>query len=153
MNGRVRAANAAWEALLGAHATLNRRFAAEAGWGGLSMREYDVLYTLAKSDGPLRLADLNEHVLLSQPALSRMVDRLAARGLVERSPDPDDRRSVRIGLTDAGAAEQRGAGRPHARGVAPALLETLDADEIAALAALCTKLAGRSAARGDEDAG
>ena len=40
------------------------------------MKEYDVLYTLSKCSNPIRLSELNRHVLLSQPALSRMVDRL-----------------------------------------------------------------------------
>ena len=78
------------------------------------MREYDVLYTLSKCREPLRISELNRHVLLSQPALSRLVDRLAGRGLVERQPDPADGRGVRLSLTGAGRALQRrsGAGTP-----------------------------------------
>ena len=87
-------ANDAWEALLSAHAVLMKQFAAEDIWADVSMREYDVLYTLSKGREPLRLCDLNRHVLLSQPALSRLVDRLAERGLVERRPDPADGRST-----------------------------------------------------------
>ena len=45
------------------------------------MREYDVLYTLSKRDGPIRARELNKQVLLSQPALSRLLDRLAERAL------------------------------------------------------------------------
>ena len=87
-------ANDAWEALLSAHAVLMKQFAAGDIWQDLSMREYDVLYTLSKCPGPQRLGDLGRHVLLSQPALSRMVDRLAERGLVSRTTDPGDGRSV-----------------------------------------------------------
>jgi len=72
-------ANDAWEALLSAHASLMRRFSAEDVWEDISMKEYDVLYTLSKCPEPIRPTDLNQHVLLSQPALSRLVDRLAAR--------------------------------------------------------------------------
>ena len=75
-------ANDAWEALLSAHAVLMKQFAAEDIWADVSMREYDVLYTLSKCPEPVRLSELNRHVLLSQPALSRLVDRLADRGLV-----------------------------------------------------------------------
>src|SRR5215467_2980006 len=95
-------ANDAWEALLTAHASLMKRFAAEDIWEDISMREYDVLYTLSKCPAPIRLTELNRHVLLSQPALSRMVDRLADRGLIGREPDPADGRGVRLALTDAG---------------------------------------------------
>ena len=79
------------------------------------MREYDVLYTLSKCPEPVRLGELNRHVLLSQPALSRMVDRLADRGL-DRSAqaDPADGRGVRLSLTDAGPGAAA-ADRPPAR--------------------------------------
>jgi DNA-binding MarR family transcriptional regulator len=81
-------ANDAWEALLSAHAVLMKQFAAEHIWAGASMRDYDVLYALSKCPVPINLRELNRHVLLSQPALSRLVDRLAERGLVERCADP-----------------------------------------------------------------
>ena len=76
MPGRPHLANDAWEALLSAHAVLIKEFAAEYIWGDVSMREYDVLYTLSKCREPVRMSELNRHVLLSQPALSRLVDRL-----------------------------------------------------------------------------
>ena len=85
------------------------------------MREYDVLYTLSKCREPVRISELNRHVLLSQPALSRLVDRLAERGLVERQPDPADGRGIRLSLTDAGRELQRQVGRQHARSVARAM--------------------------------
>ena len=97
-------ANDAWEALLSAHAVLMKQFAAEDIWADLSMREYDVLDTLSKCREPINMTELNRHVLLSQPALSRLVDRLAERGLVERCSDPADGRGVRLSLTEAGRA-------------------------------------------------
>ena len=131
----------AWEALLTAHAALIRRFADAPVWSELTMREYDVLYTLSRCAEPLRLSELNEHVLLSQPALSRMVDRLVARGLIAREPDPRDRRSVLLSLTAAGSGRQRQTGRPHARDVAGAVTDALDDDEIEQLTVLCRRLA------------
>ncbi len=80
MAGAGQRANDAWEALLSAHAALMKQFAAEDIWAELSMREYDVLYTLSKCHGPVRIGELNRHVLLSQPALSRLVHRLADSG-------------------------------------------------------------------------
>jgi DNA-binding MarR family transcriptional regulator len=134
-------ANAAWEALLAAHATLSKQFAAEDIWAELSMREYDVLYTLSKCPVPIGVTELNRHVLLSQPALSRMVDRLAARGLIERHPDPADGRGRRLSLTDAGRGVQRQVGRRHARGVARALTATATQDDLRQLERICRKLA------------
>lgn len=129
MSGRARLANDAWESLLTVHATFMKSFAAAPIWGEVSMKEYDVLYALTKADGPVRLTDLHRRVLLSQPALSRMVDRLVARGLVERCDDPGDGRAVRIALTDAGRECQRTVGRAHARDVTTAMTaEVGDAD-------------------------
>jgi DNA-binding MarR family transcriptional regulator len=143
-----RPANDAWEALLSAHAVLIRRFAAEDIWDDLSMREYDVLYTLSRSAEPLRIGELSRHVLLSQPALSRMVGRLAERGLVERGADPADRRGVLASLTDAGRACQRQVGRRHARSIARALSARASAGELRQLEAICRKLAGQPAGPG-----
>ena len=134
-------ANQAWESLLSAHAVLTKRFAVQDSWGELSMREYDVLYTLSKCAGPARISDLNRHVLLSQPALSRLVHRLAGDGLVECRPDPADGRSVLVSLTSAGRQRQRDIGRRHARSVAGALTAVLDHGELAQLESICRKLA------------
>jgi DNA-binding MarR family transcriptional regulator len=151
MASRTRLANDAWEALLSAHARLMRQFAAEDLWRDLSMREYDVLYTLSKCRQPVRIGELHHHVLLSQPALSRMVDRLVDRGLVERCPDPADRRGVRLSLTGAGRDAQQRVGRRHAGSVAAALAAELGSDELRQLAAICWKLAGRPAAPTNDD--
>ena len=117
MPGRTNLANDAWEALLSAHAVLMKQFAAEDIWADVSMREYDVLYTLSKCPGPIRISELNRHVLLSQPALSRLVDRLAERGLSSagpirptgaasgwRSPRPAGPRSARSGVSTPAAS-------------------------------------------------
>jgi DNA-binding MarR family transcriptional regulator len=141
MPGRTRLANDAWEALLSAHARLMKQFAAEDIWQDLSMREYDVLYTLSKCPEPVRMGELHRHVLLSQPALSRMVDRLVERGLVERCADPSDGRGVRLSLTDAGRDKQHEIGRRHARSVARAVTAELGPDELRQLAVICWKLA------------
>jgi DNA-binding MarR family transcriptional regulator len=98
---------------------------------------------LSKCREPLRIGELHRHVLLSQPALSRMVDRLVDRGFVERCADPVDGRGVRLSLTDAGRDEQRRIGRRHARSVAEAVTAELSADELRQLATICWKLANR----------
>ena len=148
MPGATRLANQAWESLLSAHAVLMKQFAAEDIWQDVSMREYDVLYTLSKCDVPVRLGELHRHVLLSQPALSRMVDRLVERGFVERWADPKDGRGVRLSLTDAGRDKQRQVGRRHARSVARAVTAELSPDELQQLATICWKLARRPGGTG-----
>ena len=142
MPGDRHLANDAWEALLSAHAVLMKQFAGPDIWAEASMREYDVLYTLSKCAEPVRIGELNRHVLLSQPALSRLVDRLAGRGLIDRRPDPADGRGVLLSLSAAGRAVQRRIGRRHARGVARAMTAGLDPAEIRQLETICRKLAG-----------
>jgi len=128
-------ANDAWEALLTAHAAVMKQFAAEDTW------------TLSKDPEPLRLSELNRHVLLSQPALSRLVERLAERGLVSRRADPADGRGVRLSLTAAGRARQRAIGRRHARSVARAMTVGLTRAEMTQLEMICRKLACASDTR------
>ena len=139
---RARLANEAWQALLEAHASRMREFSAATIWDELSLREYDVLYTLARAGGPLSLSELNRHVLLSQPAMSRLVDRLVERGFISRGRDPEDARSVALSLTPAGAELQRQVGRRHGADVAGALGGRLDRDELVTLTELCRRLAG-----------
>ena len=124
-----------------AHSVIMRRFAEEPVWreNRLSMREYDVLYTLAKCEAPARLGELQQGVLLSQPALSRLVDRLEARGLVARSSDQTDGRAVRVTLTPAGRELQQTVGRSHARSVEREL-RALTPDDQRELKRLVTKL-------------
>jgi DNA-binding MarR family transcriptional regulator len=138
---RLVTANGAWEALMAAHSALIRQFAARDIWEDISMKEYDVLYTLSKCPAPISLTELNRHVLLSQPAMSRMVDRLAGRGLIDRCADPADRRGVRLSLTPAGRELQARVGRRHARDVAEAVGGALTYEEIRQLEAIGRKLA------------
>ena len=71
---------------------------------------YDVLLQLAEApDHRLRMAELAERVLLSRSGLTRLVDRLAAEGLVTREPFPGDARGLYTVLTDAGLARLRAA--------------------------------------------
>ena len=137
-------ANEAWESLLTAHTRLIKELAAGEIWDDLSMREYDVLYTLSKCAAPIRLGELERHVLLSQPALSRMVDRLVRRGLVYRQADPTDARGRLLSLSSKGLAAQRRVGRRHARSVARAMTRGLTRSELHDLRHLCDKLVGET---------
>jgi len=141
-----RLANQAWEALLSTQVRLMRTFAEEDVWQPLSIREYDVLYTLRK--GPahgLRLRELNEGVYLSQPSLSRMVERMAERGLVSRSAAPDDGRGVLVALTPEGRRLQREIGSRHARSVSAHVGGALDPDDLRELTRLCEILVAHQA--------
>jgi len=138
--GDAARAKAAWEALLAAHSVLLRNFDSEHIWDDVSMHEYDVLHTLRQHHGPMRMRTLSETVLLSQPGLSRLVDRLVARGLVRRHKDPEDGRGVLVELTDEGRAMQRRIDRSRGRTVADAVMRALTGPEQEQLRELCTKL-------------
>ncbi|WNV84472.1 MarR family winged helix-turn-helix transcriptional regulator [Umezawaea sp. Da 62-37] len=130
-----------WEALFRAQSALLRRFAADDVWDPISLREYDVLFTLSRTpDHRARLRDLNREVLLSQPSLSRMVERLSEAGLVRRESDRSDGRGTVVVLTDAGLAMQRSVGRRHAAGIRRYVGQALDDEELLALQRLCDKL-------------
>lgn len=131
----------AWEALFRAQVAVMRRLAADDAWDELSMKEYDVLFTLSRCPtGGLRLKDLNREVLLSQPSLSRLVDRLVARGLVERQAVADDLRGTRVVLTDAGRTLQKQVGRRHVATIDETISGALDPAELAELERLCDRL-------------
>lgn len=137
----------AWESLLRAQVALMKEFAEDFRGGAVTMQEYDVLYTLSSCpDGRTRLRDLADRVRLSQPGLSRLVERMEADGLVARERDPRDGRGTLVVLTDAGRDAQRTMGRRHARSITARMTHALSAEEQAELARLCTKL--RTAAPG-----
>ena len=93
----------AWESLFRAQVSVMRSLAAEFPTKDISFNEYDVLFNLSRQpDRRLRLRELNKHVLLTQPSVSRLVDRLVARGLVAKCPDPDDEHVTLILMTDTG---------------------------------------------------
>jgi DNA-binding MarR family transcriptional regulator len=84
---------------------------------GISGSEFAILEQLADSrDCSLRLHELGEHAHVTQSALSRLVARLEADGLVERAMCVEDRRSVFARLTPAGRELYRRA-RPTHRAV------------------------------------
>ncbi len=74
---------------------------------GLEGWEFDVLAALRRSGEPYRLPPgrLLQQTLVTSGTMTNRIDRLAARGLVERHPSLDDRRSVLVQLTEAGAAK------------------------------------------------
>jgi len=137
----TRLATEAWEELFRAQVTLMRRFEAGDDFAPLTSREYDVLFQLSRGEGgAMRMRELTELIMLTQPSLSRMVDRLSARGLVERRAAPDDGRGVVVALTEEGAALQRQIGRNHVRSIRRYVGGALDEEELRTLQRLAHKL-------------
>ena len=130
----------AWEALYRAQVAVLRQLRAEFPDGGTSITEYDVLFNLSRQPAhALRIRDLNKHLLLTQPSVSRLLDRLAARGFVTKSGDPDDARGTVVTLTEAGLDEFRRVGARHSRSIARKM-SVLTPEELRQLAELTDKL-------------
>ena len=79
---------------------LRRDSAAQLAPLGLTMAQSRILRLVA--DGPLRMADIAGRMDVVPRTVTPMVDGLAEAGLVDRRPDPDDRRSVLVALSPAG---------------------------------------------------
>lgn len=84
------------------HATtrLARRLRQEAG-SGLTPSQQAALATIGHR-GPLPLGALAEEEQITPPSATKVVDKLEAAGLVERRPDPDDRRVAHVAITRQG---------------------------------------------------
>jgi DNA-binding MarR family transcriptional regulator len=129
----------AWEALFRAQVAVLRQLGAEFP-DELSLNEYDVLFNLSRQDDrALRIRDLNRHLLLTQPSVSRLVDRLAARGYVRKETDPGDGRGTIVCLTDEGYALFRKVAIPHSSSI-HRHMDVLTDDELRTLTELTDKL-------------
>lgn len=69
--------------------------------------EFDVLSALRRSGEPYQLSpgQLLNQTLVTSGTMTNRIDRLADKGLVQRSPDPTDRRGVLVSLTERGLHE------------------------------------------------
>ena len=116
---------------LARHLDLARRDAFTA--HGIESWEFDVLAALRRAGAPYELSPgrLLRETLVTSGTMTNRVDRLARRGLVERSPDPADRRGVLVRLTVTGKRTVDGA------------FETLLASERALLSDLAPEDRGR----------
>ncbi|MFC9337780.1 MarR family winged helix-turn-helix transcriptional regulator [Streptomyces sp. NPDC057020] len=114
---------------------------------GLALGEFDVLATLRRSGEPYTLSprELTATLMITTGGMTGRLDKLEKAGLVTRSPDPHDRRGLRVTLTEqgrelvdqsvtAGLAQQR-----------EALEGALDEEEAAQLAGLLRRLLASTA--------
>jgi DNA-binding MarR family transcriptional regulator len=126
----------AWRTFITAHAVLidviDRELVAA---GCLPLHWYDVLVELAEApDHRLRMHQLADQVVLSRSGLTRLVDRLAAEGLLTREQSGKDRRGTYAVLTDKGHAALRAAWPVYAKGIANHFARHLEEVEVRTLA-------------------
>lgn len=125
----------AWRSFLHAHARLTRRLDEELQAAHhLSLAEYDALLQLANAPGRrLRMSALADRVLLSRSGITRLVDRLEAAGIVQRSACTTDARGAEAALTDAGLDRLRSASATHLDGVRRLFVDVVAAEDRAAM--------------------
>ena len=108
---------------------------------GIGRAEFDVIASIRRSGEPYTLSpkQIGATLMLSSGGLTGRLDKLEKAGLVERLPDPNDRRGLRVRLTDEG---RHAIDRAVTEGldVQGEVLDTLTAEEQATLAGLLRKL-------------
>ena len=117
----------AWRGMLRVYTAVFRELECELNADhGFGLDAYGVLITLVSAPGgTLTIGELGERRNLSPSGVSRSVDRLTKSGLVERSANPADGRSLLVGLTPRGLTRLRAAQVTHHAVVRRLLLDRL----------------------------
>jgi DNA-binding MarR family transcriptional regulator len=138
---------AVWRAFLRAHARVARRLEADLlDSDDLPLAEFEVLFQLAVANGNrLRMNELADRVLLSRAGITRLVDRLAADGLVARARCPSDARGAYAVLTQRGLTRFEAARPEHIAGVRRYFLESFSRGELATLGKLLARAGDETA--------
>lgn len=133
----------AWEGLFRAQHELFAAMATDFDDTRITQAEYDVLLTVTRApEMTARLRDVTANMLISQPSVSRLVDRMVTSGLLSKRADPDDGRGSLLTATDAGARSFREIAAVHSRSISERM-SPLDDDELRTLRTLTNKLRGR----------
>lgn len=127
-----------WVVLSRATASIERRAREDVARHDLTLAEFGVLEALYHK-GPMLAGEVQRRTLVSSGGITYLVDRLAARGLVERRPCPDDRRANYVALTATGVTFVGGIFPQHAAVIAE-VMSALAPDEQERAAQLLRKL-------------
>ncbi|MFG6475355.1 MarR family winged helix-turn-helix transcriptional regulator [Microbacterium sp. P06] len=130
----------AWESLFRAQHEVFDELRCDFEGTDMSQAEYDVLLTVTRAEGmTARLRDVTANMLISQPSVSRLVDRMVARGLLAKCPDPDDGRGTLVRATEVGTAAFRRIASAHGASIAQRMSRLSD-EELGQLRDLAAKL-------------
>jgi len=115
--------------------------------------EYFVMAMLSEApELTLRMSRLAARTNATLPRLSHVVSRMEARGLVERSPCPGDRRASNVRLTETGHAAIVAAAPGHVQTVRQLVIDALTPEQIGQLADISSAILGRLDPQGDMSA-
>lgn len=129
---------------------LRRRWSEQLAPLGLTPHQSRALFAVERALDPVggagadgvRLKDLAARLRIAPRSATEVVDQLADKGLVERTPDPSDRRATRIVLTEAGVELRRQVTQVRRR-EAGDFFAVLDSEDQTELARLLGLLSGR----------
>jgi DNA-binding MarR family transcriptional regulator len=107
---------------------------------GISLGWYDALVHLEGAEDGLGMTELANRILSSKSGLTRVIDRMETAGLVRRERPPEDRRVVKVLLTQQGHDTLDAARVVHRRGILEHFVAHVDDAELAALAATLEKV-------------
>ncbi|CAB4763051.1 unannotated protein [freshwater metagenome] len=111
-----------------------------------AMTHFDYMVVSQLSEAPgrtLRMTALAQRTNATLPRLSHVVRRLEERGLVERTPCPEDRRATDARLTDGGLAAVVAAAPGHVRAVREHVIDALEPEQVGQLAGIAEALLRR----------
>ena len=134
---------AAWKALLNAHAATVGAIEAKLHTEGeIPLTWYDVLWALRKQGSAhcLRFRELQEEIVLSRSALSRLVDTLAKAGLVRKKSCVEDARGIDVELTVKGHKALASAWPVYSEGIAKHFAQHLSSEDCARLTEILGKV-------------
>ena len=125
----------AWVSQVYAHATVMRSLDDElVAQHELPLTWFDVLSRLKQADGQrLRLHELQEASVLTRSGITRLVDRIEAKGFVKRERSEEDRRGVYVVITQAGLDKLESVWRDHFMSIEQHFGRHLNAKDVAAL--------------------
>lgn len=147
----------AWESLFRAQHEVFGEISTDFDDTGLGQGEYDVLLTVTRAPHmTARLRDVTANMLISQPSVSRLVDRMVSRGLLFKCADPDDGRGALVRATDAGAGAFRKVAAVHGARIAERMsrLNDIELEQLRELTSKlrsdgCAEIGSDGAARND----
>ncbi len=139
---RVSVRRRAWRAIMVMHGTFTPLLDDELRDGAdLDLQTYDaLLHTYEAGKLGIRMTDLAQNVVLSKSGLTTLVDRLEERALLQRFPDPEDRRVTRITLTDRGIETFRDAAKVHVASIQKHFADRLTDDEATVIAEVLERI-------------
>lgn len=140
-----------WVVLSRAQAAVAGHVAADVQQHGLTLTEFAILEALYHR-GTMLLGEVQRRILVSSGGITFLVDRLVAKGLVERQACPSDRRARYAALTADGEALMTRIFPGHAEAIRRAV-SSLEPDEQREAIALLRRLGRGAAALAREDVG